>query len=479
MHDKIGRTDLRVLSRSQDLLEKLGGVSLSLLASFGSDITLVISPDGVIEDVAFRNPSLKNYGADKWFGRHWKDTVTPESVEKILALFEEAARQPITRRRQVNHSAPGLPDLPIDYAMITVEGMSSKIAIGNDLQRFAELQRQLIESQLELENEYRKIRGTESRYRTIFQTSEQPMLIVDGPERKIIDANRAAARLFRRQLQKIINEPAANLLGQSANKPVIDSLIESQHSGESRQVKVCIPDTSEEVLASVEPYRETGRNNLLIRFIRDTRSETEKQSGFAFADAMIEALPETFVTTDGKGIILDVNDRFLDDVGLLNKDRVIGHNLNNWLGASTVDMQVLLSRVKEEGQVQNFSTIVRDEYDDSRPVFVTAANVPTGNGIERIGFLICNTGWMEKAVPYPTRDGGRTSSDFAELVGRVSLKELIREASDVIEKLCIEAALRQTGNNRASAADLLGLSRQSLYIKLKRHGLEDYRGTDS
>jgi DNA-binding NtrC family response regulator len=67
-------------------------------------------------------------------------------------------------------------------------------------------------------------------------------------------------------------------------------------------------------------------------------------------------------------------------------------------------------------------------------------------------------------------------SDFSELIGRVPLKELIRESADVIEKLCIEAALTQTENNRAAAADLLGLSRQSLYLKLKRYGLEDFNG---
>ncbi|MEN0088550.1 MAG: helix-turn-helix domain-containing protein, partial [Pseudomonadota bacterium] len=67
-------------------------------------------------------------------------------------------------------------------------------------------------------------------------------------------------------------------------------------------------------------------------------------------------------------------------------------------------------------------------------------------------------------------------SDFAQLVGRVPLKELVRDASDAIEKMCIEAALRQTGNNRASAADMLGVSRQSLYIKLRRHGLEGFKG---
>ena len=60
--------------------------------------------------------------------------------------------------------------------------------------------------------------------------------------------------------------------------------------------------------------------------------------------------------------------------------------------------------------------------------------------------------------------------DMTELIGRVPLKELVRETSDIIERLCIEAALKTTNDNRASAAELLGLSRQSLYVKLRRYG---------
>jgi len=54
----------------------------------------------------------------------------------------------------------------------------------------------------------------------------------------------------------------------------------------------------------------------------------------------------------------------------------------------------------------------------------------------------------------------------------VPLKELVRESTELIEQLCIEAALRMTGNNRASAAEVLGLSRQSLYVKLRRYDMD-------
>jgi DNA-binding NtrC family response regulator len=64
------------------------------------------------------------------------------------------------------------------------------------------------------------------------------------------------------------------------------------------------------------------------------------------------------------------------------------------------------------------------------------------------------------------------------MVGRVPLKDLVRESTDLIEKLCIEAALELTGDNRASAAEVLGLSRQSLYAKLRRYGLGDLDGAE-
>ena len=62
---------------------------------------------------------------------------------------------------------------------------------------------------------------------------------------------------------------------------------------------------------------------------------------------------------------------------------------------------------------------------------------------------------------------------MTELVGRVPLKDIVAESSELIEQLSIETALQMTHDNRALAAQLLGLSRQSLYVKLRRYGLGD------
>ncbi len=69
------------------------------------------------------------------------------------------------------------------------------------------------------------------------------------------------------------------------------------------------------------------------------------------------------------------------------------------------------------------------------------------------------------------RELPRTVEQFTELVGRVPMKNLVRETTDLIERLCIQAALELTRENRASAAEMLGLSRQAFYVKLRRYGL--------
>jgi DNA-binding NtrC family response regulator len=89
-----------------------------------------------------------------------------------------------------------------------------------------------------------------------------------------------------------------------------------------------------------------------------------------------------------------------------------------------------------------------------------------------IGLVLRALGPSAALSPPPT---ARSLDHIKQLVGKVPLKELVRESAELVERMCIEAALQLTSDNRASAAQLLGLSRQGLYSKLRRHGLEERR----
>jgi DNA-binding NtrC family response regulator len=92
------------------------------------------------------------------------------------------------------------------------------------------------------------------------------------------------------------------------------------------------------------------------------------------------------------------------------------------------------------------------------------------------GFVIRLIGRRIHEAPAAEHDLPRSVEQLTDLVGRMSLKDIVRESTDLIERLCIEAALSYTSDNRASAAEILGLSRQSLYSKLHRYGLGNLAG---
>ena len=95
-----------------------------------------------------------------------------------------------------------------------------------------------------------------------------------------------------------------------------------------------------------------------------------------------------------------------------------------------------------------------------------------------MGFTIRDVGRRLGSEVMLAKDLPRSADQMTELVGRVPLRDIVRETTDLIEQLCINAALQLTGDNRASAAEMLGLSRQSLYVKLRRFGMSDSTGTE-
>ena len=186
----------------------------------------------------------------------------------------------------------------------------------------------------------------------------------------------------------------------------------------------------------------------------------------------IERAPDAFIVTDIRGRILSANAAFRDLAQLADDAPERSQSLDRWLGRTPVDFDVLVANLKQHGSVRLFATVLRGEQGGETDVEVSAVSVMAGDP-PCLGFAIRDVGRRLSADPVAGRALPRTEAQVTELVGRLSLKDIVRESTDLIERLCIEAALELTGDNRASAAELLGLSRQSLYVKLRRFGLPD------
>jgi transcriptional regulator PpsR len=178
------------------------------------------------------------------------------------------------------------------------------------------------------------------------------------------------------------------------------------------------------------------------------------------------------VVTDRDARILSANAAFLEMAQLTSEDQARGETLERWLGRPGIDLNVLVSNLRQNEPIRMFATIIRGEYGAETDVEVSAVPLENASTIS-FGFAIRDVGRRLPAAPRSDRELPRSADQLTELIGRVPLKELVRETTDVIERLCIEAALKLTGDNRASAAEMLGLSRQSLYLKLRRFGIDD------
>jgi transcriptional regulator PpsR len=187
---------------------------------------------------------------------------------------------------------------------------------------------------------------------------------------------------------------------------------------------------------------------------------------------LVQHAPDGYVVTDRHGAIITANAAFLDMAQLTSEEQSRGEPLDRWLGRPGIDLSVVLANLRQHGSVRLFATILRGEYGAGADVEVSAVSLLDGDE-KSFGFSIRNVGRRLSAETKSSSELPHSAQQLTELIGRVPLKEIVRETADVIERLCIEAALKVTGDNRASAAEMLGLSRQSLYVKLRRYGLAD------
>ena len=463
----------------RDAVSRLDPRMTGSLVAAASDVSLVVDGDGVIRDAAFGADGLSEEAGETWLGRRWIDTVTVESRPKVLRLIEDAEPGAVTRWRQVNHPVAGAQDLPLSYSVVPVrrKGQSAdsaithSLAFGRDLRAQMALQQRLVSAQMSLERDYWRLRQVETRYRLLFQMATEPVLILNGDIDKLEEANPAAHELFGDK-SKRPGWTLSDSLRPSSFLLLSQMLDRLRATGRSDSVTVRLTDGSD-FTATASQFRQENTLHYLLRFSRlQGQSTTIASTGKQQLLQVMDSAPDALVVTDLDGHILSVNRAFLDLGQLTSEEQACGSMLDKWLGRTGVDFRVLVSNLRQHGAVRLFATQMRGELGSNTEVEISAVSVTTGNQ-QCLGFTIRDMGRRLTQDARASKELPRSASQMTELVGRLPLKDIVRETTDLIEQLCIEAALELTGDNRASAAEMLGLSRQSLYIKLRRFGIGD------
>lgn len=461
------------------MFEDISAERAGFILASCSDIALIVDGDGIIRDVASGSEDMPEGWFDDLLERPWAETVTVESREKVERLLKEAGSQSAPSWRHINHPSAEGADLPLLYTVVPIGEGGRLAAVGRDLRPLATLQQRLIQAQQAIERDYARLRQAEMRYRLLFEMASEAILIVDSAAGKIVEANPAAADLLGTEMKKLVGR-GFPIGFESASTQAIEQLfVRVRATPGSEQVEARRAN-GESVLISASMFRQDNAAYFLVRMTPVGRdgAETAVPKAKRQAIEVLESAPDGFVVTDMQGCVLMANQSFADLVEVASEDQVRGHSMERWLGRFGSEFNVVLATLREHGSLRFFATSLRGEYGGSEDVELSAVSVPQGEE-PCIGFILRPVGGRVPQEPAAAvAEGPRSVDQLTELVGRVPLREIVRESSEVIERLCIEAALQLTGNNRASAAEMLGLSRQSLYVKLRRYGLGNI-GSDS
>ena len=442
------------------------------LISASSDLTLLLDKKGIIRDFALEGDELKDESLGSWVGQAWIDVVTIESRPKVEQMLDEARDGSSSRWRQVNHPVKQGDDLPIRYSTLQVGKDGRVVALGRDLRPMAALQQRLVSAQAQMEQEYTRLRQAETRYHTLFQLSSEAVIILDSANLRIIEANPAAAQLLANGSGRLTGKAFPDLLNAESEKAALTLFSDLRASARSEEIEVRVDKTGEDFALSASLFRHDSSRHYLLRMSKISAGAEPAETGATKSSLqkVISSLPEGFVVIDQKQQILMANTAFLDLCQLVTEAQARGENINRWLGRVEVDVDVLVSNLKDRGSVRRFASVIRGEFGGREEIELSGVAVLSSDP-PCYGLVVRKAGSALELTNGAFRVTPASFDHLKDLIGRMPLRDLVKETTDIIEQMCISAALELTGDNRASAAEMLGLSRQSFYVKLRRHGL--------
>ena len=451
---------------------------MAALPTAPPDITLLLDMEGVIREATL-SPAMSAESVDGWLGRPWVEVAGEMGGDKVKRMVDDARVTGISAFRQINQRFPSGLEIPMEYTTVLLGGRAGMLAIGKNLQAVAELQSRLIAAQQTMERDYWKLREIETRYRLVFDASNEAVVIVSAADLRILEANPTAIEALtspRRRNEHLAGRELLHDVAAEDREAVREMLARIRERGKALSILVHLgPAAKPWMLRGSLITAEPGHLFLLQFTAATDLSAPADKAGHSAVEELIDQLPDGFVALDDAGIIRHVNQAFLDLVQLGSKGSAIGESLGRWLWQPGADLNALLANIHKHKTVRLFTTTIRGELGTETEIEISAGASEAEQG--QIGVLIRN---VARRLPSGSETDllRSTLGSMSEQIGKSSLRQLVKTTVSIVEQHYVKQALELAEGNRTATAELLGLSRQSLYAKLNRYGLED-KGLDT
>ena len=456
----------------------IGPEQFNEIVTTAADLAIVLDIDGKVHSVITNplNPSLGRL--DHWKNRDIREFTAEDSLPKLeaqLAAYKGGHKAKVDVI-EVNHFDNANWEFPIRYTLHKTRRDDIILMLGRDLRPIAELQHRLVKAQLALEKDYETHRDYETRYRVILEASRDALVLIDVASGRIVDLNGEAAQILGAEAEVLNGAAFTQEFEGRRRGEFIERLVIAAADETGQPVAVQTKRAGTDAFLHPLVFRAAGDKTLLCRIEPAGTAESVAAEVSQVLTALYRDGADAIVFTDSHGVIQSTNDAFLGlcDVGQLSDVR--GKSLGDFLARGSVDLKVLIDNATRSRRMRLYATRLEGAFGSQLSVEMSATLLNTG-GRSGFAFVIRDTSRMEmvrepaQISPGPAPMSDEAMRNVMDLVGSAPLKDIVAATTDVVEKMCIETAVELTDNNRVAAAEMLGLSRQSLYVKLRKYGL--------
>ncbi|MEL6587998.1 MAG: transcriptional regulator PpsR, partial [Pseudomonadota bacterium] len=412
---------------------------------------------------------------DHWVGRNMSEFLALDSQKKVMAQLEAVGRGADNRPAaiEVNHMDGAAWAFPVRYTLHNTGREGRILMLGRDMRPVAELQQRLVRAQAAIEKDYEAQRLFETRFRVLMDATSDAVVLIDVRTGKILDLNTNAAHLLSGQQQGMVGTSFAQEFDVRKRGEFLDDLCRAAKEEDGAQVTARLRHVDTDVTLHPIVFRNAGERVLLCRLSVQSDDNAPRKTG---VDVLFEQLVEQYrqardgmVFIDGDHRITMANEAFLSLMEVDSASELRGRPLADFLSRGLVDLKVLT----DDTQISSHPTHLTSVFGTQRSVEITSTSLPDAKSKGGFGLVfrdLARRGHVEEAHDVTAGDATAVSKAMS-LVGSAPLRDIVASMTDVLEKQCIEAAVELTNNNRVATAEMLGLSRQSLYVKLRKYGL--------
>ncbi len=399
-------------------------------------------------------------------------------LESVLANSpcQEQLSHPANQQstwRQINFVQTDANDLPVRISGCQPEKNTILIAAQSQ-KDLATSQQRLIKTQFTLQNDLSRLGDATQQYNLIFDLCSDAMMRIDPFTQRVLEANKAARRLFEIGESMVINSPLATMFDDDSSELLRVMFEQTRATGEAHELVATLAGNGQTVEVSLAYMHSSATPSIFAR-ITPHKDEYEVDNTYSELKLiqLLKFTPDALVFCGPDGKIKSANQTFASFVQAPSVTLLKNTYLEDWMSRGSLDQTLLIEQLKEADQIDKFTTELIGRQGTTVPIELSGARTSERQDADFVLLIRSIAGRIESDSDTDMCVSPSAQS-LKQLVGRIPLKELVRESTDMIEKLCIETALDMTRDNRASAANILGVSRQALYVKLRRLNMLDH-----